>query len=184
VLEQGPWLIHNVIFILRKWTPSSMLTKEELMFVPVWIKFHGVPILAFTANGVYGLYRALKDTMVISVLDHISNGVMMHTIMVEYEWKPSNCRTCLVFGHDDIQCPKHVMADLRKQGGASNGCFQIKKTTSTPMSNSFSALEEDNEKPMDDLVDDIWKKMEVPPKKTPRNTGIWSDRKADSTKEM
>ncbi|GJU16864.1 hypothetical protein Tco_1144830 [Tanacetum coccineum] len=57
-----------------------------------------------------------------------------------------------------------------------------KKTTSTPVSNSFSALEEDNEKAMDDLVDDTRKKMEAHPKKTSRKTAIWSGRKSDSPK--
>ncbi|GJY23701.1 hypothetical protein Tco_0397359 [Tanacetum coccineum] len=41
-----------------------------------------------------------------------------------------------------------------------------KKTTSTPMSNVFSAREEDNEKPMDELVDDKRKKVKGPPRKT------------------
>ncbi|GKD13039.1 hypothetical protein Tco_1197446, partial [Tanacetum coccineum] len=52
-------------------------------------------------------------------------------------------------------------------------------TTSTPVSNVFSALEEDNRKPMDASVDDTWKKAEAPPKKTPIKTGIWTGRKAD-----
>ncbi|GKB29569.1 hypothetical protein Tco_0868970 [Tanacetum coccineum] len=39
-------------------------------------------------------------------------------------------------------------------------------------SNSFFSLEEDNGNPMDDLVDEMWKKVEVPPKKTSKNTGI------------
>nr|GEX32063.1 hypothetical protein [Tanacetum cinerariifolium] len=47
-------------------------------------------------------------------------------------------------------------------------------------SNGFSALEEDNGNPMDDLVDETRKKVEVPPKKTPRKTSIWSSRKAES----
>ncbi|GKG37104.1 hypothetical protein Tco_0447277, partial [Tanacetum coccineum] len=33
---------------------------------------------------------------------------------------------------------------------------------------------EDNGKPMDDLVIDARKKVEIPPKKTLRKTGIWS----------
>nr|GEW51498.1 hypothetical protein [Tanacetum cinerariifolium] len=37
-----------------------------------------------------------------------------------------------------------------------------KKATSTPVSNSFPAFEEDNEKHMDDLVDDTRKKMKAP----------------------
>ncbi|GKE92051.1 reverse transcriptase domain-containing protein, partial [Tanacetum coccineum] len=193
-------LIRNAPFILRKWNPSSKLSKEELTFVPVWIKFHGVLVSAFIVDSLGHMDyarvlvdiragRALKDTMVISVPNPTSNGVTMHTIKLEYEWKPPRCGTCLVFGHDDAQCPKRVIADLRnlrKQGGTSNDGFQTvqrngvrdplvskhgsrgdisipkqhvpksvyqKKTTSTPVSNSFSALGEDNGKPIDDLVD-------------------------------
>ncbi|GKC40158.1 hypothetical protein Tco_1052542 [Tanacetum coccineum] len=40
----------------------------------------------------------------------------------------------------------------------------------------------DNEKHMDDLVNDTRKKMEAPSKKTPRKIVIWSSRKADSPK--
>ncbi|GJY08825.1 probable indole-3-pyruvate monooxygenase YUCCA10 [Tanacetum coccineum] len=71
--------------------------------------------------------RVLKDTMMISVPTPVGNGVMIHTIKVEYEWKPSRYGTCLVFGHDDAQCPKHVIADLRnsrKQEGTSYDGFQ------------------------------------------------------------
>ncbi|GJU00546.1 putative ribonuclease H-like domain-containing protein [Tanacetum coccineum] len=82
-------------------------------------------------------HRTLKDTMVVSVPDLIGNGVMMHTIKVEYEWKPSRCGTCLVFG---------------------------------PLGSKKGTV--DNEKPMDDLVDDTRKKMEAPPKKTPRKIGV------------
>ncbi|GJR16440.1 hypothetical protein Tco_0799092 [Tanacetum coccineum] len=35
---------------------------------------------------------------------------------------------------------------------------------------------------MDGLVDDTRKKMEAPPKKTPRKIGFWSGRKTDSPK--
>lgn len=138
-MEHGPWLIRNVPFILRKRTPSAMLTKEELTLVLVWIKFHGVPLSTFIADGLSAIVtrlgtpimldsctttticmqswghmdyaqalvdirvdRALKDTMIISVPNLIGNGVTMHTIKVEYEWKSPRCRTCLVFGLDDM----------------------------------------------------------------------------------
>nr|GEZ03614.1 hypothetical protein [Tanacetum cinerariifolium] len=39
-----------------------------------------------------------------------------------------------------------------------------------------------NGKHVDDLVDDARKKVEAPPKKVPKKTGIWSGRKADSFK--
>ncbi|GJW56362.1 hypothetical protein Tco_0103093 [Tanacetum coccineum] len=50
-----------------------------------------------------------------------------------------------------------------------------KKTSSTPIFNSFSAIEEANEKSMDDLVDDTWKKMEAPPKKALRRLTFGRD---------
>nr|GEU72453.1 zinc knuckle CX2CX4HX4C [Tanacetum cinerariifolium] len=40
----------------------------------------------------------------------------------------------------------------------------------------------DNGKPIDGLVDDAHKKVEAPPKKTPRKNGIWSGRKLDYPK--
>ncbi|GJR74733.1 hypothetical protein Tco_0087098 [Tanacetum coccineum] len=49
-------------------------------------------------------------------------------------------------------------------------------------SNAFSAFEEDNGNLMDDLVDETRKNVKVPPKKTPRKTGIWSGMKVDPPK--
>nr|GEW70818.1 hypothetical protein [Tanacetum cinerariifolium] len=60
--------------------------------------------------------RALKDTMVILVSNRVGNGVTMHNIKVEYEWKPLRCVTYLVHGHDDVQCPNGVIVDLRNLG--------------------------------------------------------------------
>ncbi|GJT60627.1 hypothetical protein Tco_1004160 [Tanacetum coccineum] len=54
-----------------------------------------------------------------------------------------------------------------------------KSKSSTLASNPCSALEEDNDNSMDDLVDDIRKNVKAPPRKT----GIWLGRKADSPKK-
>ncbi|GJR64331.1 hypothetical protein Tco_0010396 [Tanacetum coccineum] len=99
--------------------------------------------------------RALKDTMVILVPNLIRNGVIMHTIKVEYEWKSPRCETCLTFGNDDM-----------------------KKDFGGPLGSKKGMVG----KPMDDLVDDTQKKIEAPPKKNPRKTSIWSGKKADSSK--
>nr|GEW53985.1 hypothetical protein [Tanacetum cinerariifolium] len=108
--------------------------------------------------------------------------------------KPPRCGTCLVFGHDDAQCPKRIIVEfrnLRKHGRTSNDDVQTvqrkgvrdplvskhgtrgdisipkqqvpksvyqKKTTSTRVSNLLFALDEDNGKPVDDLVDGKRKK--------------------------
>ncbi|GJT33248.1 hypothetical protein Tco_0923667 [Tanacetum coccineum] len=54
-----------------------------------------------------------------------------------------------------------------------------KRTTNIPVSNVFSVLEEDNGKPMNDLVDDVRKKVMAPPRKT----GIWLSKKTESLLE-
>ncbi|GKB75987.1 reverse transcriptase domain-containing protein [Tanacetum coccineum] len=91
VLEHEPWLICNILFILRKWTPSSMLTKEELTFILVWIKFHGVYVLEFTADGLSAIATRLGTPIMLDSCttatfpDPIGNGVNVHTIKERIE---------------------------------------------------------------------------------------------------
>ncbi|GJU27333.1 retrovirus-related pol polyprotein from transposon TNT 1-94 [Tanacetum coccineum] len=51
VLGKGPWLIRNVPLILTKWSPNMTLSKDEVTRVPVWVKMHKVPVVAYTADG-------------------------------------------------------------------------------------------------------------------------------------
>ncbi|GJT08401.1 putative reverse transcriptase domain-containing protein [Tanacetum coccineum] len=76
---------------LGKWNPSSKLSKEELTYVLVWIKFHAGHASKFTTYGLSAIAtpdiqadRALKDPMVISVPNSDGNGVTMHTIKILY----------------------------------------------------------------------------------------------------
>ncbi|GKA55405.1 hypothetical protein Tco_0754354 [Tanacetum coccineum] len=51
VLERGPWTICKFPIILTKWSPSLSLKKGEVTKVPVWVKLHGVPVLAYSDDG-------------------------------------------------------------------------------------------------------------------------------------
>ena len=51
MLEDGPWMIRNVPIILKEWSASSKLVKEDLKAIPVWVKMHDVPLAAFTEDG-------------------------------------------------------------------------------------------------------------------------------------
>ena len=51
VLERGPWLIRNSPIILNKWTPTLSLNRNEVNKVPVWIKMHKVPLVAYSEDG-------------------------------------------------------------------------------------------------------------------------------------
>ncbi|GJY31066.1 copia protein [Tanacetum coccineum] len=146
VLEQGPWLIQNALFILRKWTLSSKLSKRELNYVHMWIKFHGVHVSSFTTDGLS------------AILTHLGTPIMkgVHDLLVSKHKTGGN------HSISNQQVPKLAYE---------------KKMTSTPMSNAFFALEEDNEKHIDDLFNDIRKKARAPPRKT----GIWSGSLVDTS---
>ncbi|PWA91915.1 zinc knuckle CX2CX4HX4C [Artemisia annua] len=51
VLDNGPWLIRNVPIILKPWTLNTNLLKEDLTNIPVWVKFHDVPLAMFSDDG-------------------------------------------------------------------------------------------------------------------------------------
>ncbi|GJS27969.1 T-complex protein 1 subunit beta [Tanacetum coccineum] len=62
----GYFLGKKVAFsvVERKWNPSSKLSKEELTFVPVWIKFHGVLRSAFTIDGLSAIAIRLGSPVI------------------------------------------------------------------------------------------------------------------------
>ncbi|GKC93944.1 hypothetical protein Tco_1159386 [Tanacetum coccineum] len=51
VLEQGPWMIRNQPLILTKWTPNLTLSKDKVTKVPIWVKIHKVPVVAYSVDG-------------------------------------------------------------------------------------------------------------------------------------
>ncbi|GKD68432.1 reverse transcriptase domain-containing protein [Tanacetum coccineum] len=51
MLENVPWFIRSTPFILKKWNPDVNLLKEGVGNVPVWVKFHGIPMTAFSGDG-------------------------------------------------------------------------------------------------------------------------------------
>ncbi|GJT01425.1 zinc knuckle CX2CX4HX4C containing protein [Tanacetum coccineum] len=51
VLKQGPWLIRNIPLMLTKWSPNMSLSKDKVTKVPVWVKLHKVPVVAYSEDG-------------------------------------------------------------------------------------------------------------------------------------
>nr|GEV70768.1 hypothetical protein [Tanacetum cinerariifolium] len=48
MLENGPWFIRNNLLILKKWHSDESLLKEDVRIVLVWVRLHGVPVMAFS----------------------------------------------------------------------------------------------------------------------------------------
>ncbi|GJW20569.1 zinc finger, CCHC-type containing protein [Tanacetum coccineum] len=64
------------------------------------------------------------DNLVMSMPNLKGTGYTKETIRVEYEWKPSLCSTCLIFGYSLDICPKaskRVVNKMDKGKGGSSG---------------------------------------------------------------
>ncbi|GJZ32057.1 nucleotide-diphospho-sugar transferase [Tanacetum coccineum] len=158
ILENGPWFIQNNPLILKKWHPDENLLKEDVSTVPVWVKLHGVPVMAFSKDGLSAIatklgaplmldfytsdmcmqswgrssyarvmieLRAdveLKDNIVVAMPKITREGHYTCNVRVEYEWKPTRCSSCKVFGHIREECPKNTSAGVKKM---------VKKTSQT-----------------------------------------------------
>lgn len=69
---------------LKKWTPNASLLKEDLCLIPVWVKIHYIPIVAFT-----------KDKL--SVMDNkLGNPIMLDS------YTSTKCMQS--WGHSNYAC--------------------------------------------------------------------------------
>nr|GEV27691.1 hypothetical protein [Tanacetum cinerariifolium] len=109
----GPWFIRNHPLILRKWNPDDNLLKEDDGNVSVWVKLHGVHVMAFSKDGLSAIGTKL-DNIVVAMLKFMGKGYYKCTIHVEYEWKPPKCLYCKVFGHTQEECPKNIILGVVK----------------------------------------------------------------------
>ncbi|GJV85889.1 hypothetical protein Tco_1525787 [Tanacetum coccineum] len=128
-----------------KFTSVTGMEQDKVTKVPLWVKIHKVPVVAYSADGLsligtqigkpilldaftsamckdpwerIGYARALIEvsadkylkkevTMVIPNVN--GEGHTKVTMKVEYEWKPSCCSECHVFGHTLENYPKRVV---------------------------------------------------------------------------
>ncbi|KAL8255437.1 hypothetical protein R6Q59_033658 [Mikania micrantha] len=51
VLENGPWMVNNVLIFLNKWELGVCLEKVELAMIPLWVTVHNVPFELWTGRG-------------------------------------------------------------------------------------------------------------------------------------
>ncbi|GJT29856.1 retrotransposon protein, putative, ty1-copia subclass [Tanacetum coccineum] len=128
MLENGSWFIRNNPLILRKWHPDVNLLKEDVGTVLVWVKLNGVPVTAFSEDGLSAIATKLadvelKDNIVEAMPKITREGYYTCNIRVEYEWKPPRCAYCKVFRHVQEECLKNIGTGAIKN---------LKKASQTP----------------------------------------------------
>ncbi|GJW69907.1 proteasome subunit alpha type-5 [Tanacetum coccineum] len=108
MLKNGPWFIRNHPHILRKWNPNVDLLKKDVGNVPVWVKLHGVPVTAFSEDGLSAIAMKLDTPL---MLDSYTSDMCLQS------WGRSS--------YAREECPKNiglgVAKNLKKPSQTSRG---------------------------------------------------------------
>ncbi|KAJ6287849.1 hypothetical protein OIU78_029184 [Salix suchowensis] len=126
VLARGPWMFGGKTVLLQKWTPGFQFDKNKIRAIPVWARLQGLPFplwnkkgLSMAASMVGKPLASDEATLQGTRLEYARVCIeieadlpLVHkfqvasslsedpiTVDVTYEWKPSKCDICKVFGH-------------------------------------------------------------------------------------
>ncbi|GKC74243.1 zinc knuckle CX2CX4HX4C containing protein [Tanacetum coccineum] len=81
--------------------------------------------------------REFKEDMVIVTPNVEDGGEVIHTVRVVYEWEPPRCGVCMVFGHDDMLCPKRPVKRPKKQHTNHDGFQHPSSSDGTNVGSKF-----------------------------------------------
>ncbi|GJU13615.1 ARID DNA-binding domain-containing protein [Tanacetum coccineum] len=98
-------------------------TKEDVGSVMVWVKFNGIPMMAFSEDGLSIIATKLGNPL---MLDSYTSDMCMQSwgrssyaramidLRDDKRWKPPRCLSCKVFRHVLNECPKKIVSDVVK----------------------------------------------------------------------
>ena len=85
MVEKGPWLFAGRYMVLRKWRPSLPLSKANLNCIPVWAKFHNIPIELWTEEGLNHIASAVGKPLYANSATEACTRVVFARICVEVD---------------------------------------------------------------------------------------------------
>ncbi|GJU11137.1 hypothetical protein Tco_1133533 [Tanacetum coccineum] len=156
LIPSPPIVAHPISFNLFM-TTKQLAYLEDVSTISVWVKLHGVPVMAFSEDSLSAIatklvmieLRAdveLKDNIVVAMPKITREGHYTCNVRVEYEWKPSRCLSCKGFGHIHEECSKNTGAGekktVKRPSQASRGVPKksVEPTIEVSNSNPFDVL--------------------------------------------
>ncbi|GJX07701.1 cytokinin dehydrogenase 3-like protein [Tanacetum coccineum] len=105
MLENGPWFIRNNPLILKKWHLDENLLKEDVSTVPVWVKLYGVPVTAFSEDGLSAIATKLGTPL---MLDSYTSDMCMQS------WGRSSYARVMVELRADVELKDNIVVAMSK----------------------------------------------------------------------
>nr|GEV43668.1 hypothetical protein [Tanacetum cinerariifolium] len=105
MLENSPWFIQNNPLILKKWHPDESLFKEDVSTVPVWVKLHGVPVMAFDEDGLSSIATKLGTPL---MLDSYTSDMCMQS------WGRSSYSRVMIELRADMKLKDNIVMAMPK----------------------------------------------------------------------
>ncbi|GJT57853.1 cytokinin dehydrogenase 3-like protein [Tanacetum coccineum] len=105
MLENGPWFIQNNPLILKKWHPDENLLREDVSTLPVWVKLYGVPVTAFSEDGLSAIAIKLGTPL---MLDSYTSDMCMQS------WGRSSYARIMIELRADMELKDNIVVALPK----------------------------------------------------------------------
>nr|GEX38538.1 hypothetical protein [Tanacetum cinerariifolium] len=105
MLENGPLFIRNHPLILKKWYPKENLLKEDVSTILVWVKLHGVPVTAFSEDGLSAISIKLGTPL---MLDSYTSDMCMQT------WGRSKYARVMIELRFDVELKNYIVVAMPK----------------------------------------------------------------------
>ncbi|GJY47368.1 cytokinin dehydrogenase 3-like protein [Tanacetum coccineum] len=103
MLENGPWFIRNNPLILKKWHPDENLLKEDVNTILIWVKLHGVPVTAFSDDGLSAITTKLGTPL---MLDSYTADMCMQS------WGSSSYARVMIEIRDDVELKYNIVVTM------------------------------------------------------------------------
>ncbi|GJW00437.1 retrotransposon protein, putative, ty1-copia subclass [Tanacetum coccineum] len=110
----GKWVAYPVVanynnpLILKKWHPDENLLKEDVSTVPVWDKLLGVPVTAFSEDGLSAIVAKLGTPL---MLDSYTSDMCMQS------WVSSSYARAMIELRADVELKDNIVVAMPKIKG-------------------------------------------------------------------
>ncbi|GJT56883.1 reverse transcriptase domain-containing protein [Tanacetum coccineum] len=108
MLENDMWFIRNNSLIMKKWNPNVNLLKKDVGNISVWVKLHGVPVTAFSDDGLSSIATKLGTPL---MLDSYTYDMCMQS------WGRSSYARAMIELRADVELKDIIVVVMSKVVG-------------------------------------------------------------------